>query len=753
MFSTLVRKGSKYLGEIREEVKLISAAVGEGRSAVKLARSEITALSKAGEAASAAQAARIAAAEKNAERVTSNLVSLEKNAARISAEERASRAVSIVEKPNGTKVLQVDPNIHIPEVKPSQLGYTPHGIDKITDKAALRAMIGEEKAAKMGLHEIENVVELRNKVKKFLDEEGRLFNKDNTLVRAANNVAVNGTRAVAKRERSASQESDDLMGCIIQRGGQQGGQRGGQRGGQTCSTPTPVSSTPVSKKTATTNQTSAEQQRLGDQIKEYETNNRIISPEGHRYLDELKARQTTVGNMSTTNVPQDYTIITKNSKKQMEKANEIAQTQGKANITLTLEQQTFFDRYFFGLQKKANFIKEEKFVWTHLPNELIDVLTAEQLKIYIRRSGNTIPDILSGLNVGALRGYAKLITDTTSTIDKTKIYALLETYETNFLKVVKEAVDNAKKGIRYTTDAFLKTKGRTTVSSIHNTKLRDLNNSEFTAFSKTTPDPKKVTCPCQVDHIVPVNAFVACLQKLMKDTGIKIENATLERLSTLLNDEKNLEWLSAKQNNEFGQDVKEGLSAILGGTYTPPPKPGSGMARLQDGLEKMVDRTFHLNDNSKAFNAIEHLYAVVKGPAKTPFLTGGGRNEELEEIKNIMEKFVIGLETGNFDEKTKEFAQIYYATINDEEEGKQDEEEEYIEPRSKVFSNILNPEEPAEEPVAQPQVQPQVQPQPQAQPQAQTKVSASTGLSTPPAPRQGGTRKNRPYKKSNTYRK
>jgi hypothetical protein len=693
MFSTLVKKGSKYLGEIREEVKLISAAVGEGRSAVKLARSEITALSKAGEAVSAAQAARIAAAEKNAERVTSNLVSLEKNAARISAEERASRAVSIVEKPNGAKVLQVDPNIHIPEVKPSQLGYTPHGIDKITDKAALRAMIGEEKAAKMGLHEIENVVELRNKVKKFLDEEGRLFNKDNSLVRAANNVAVNGTRAVAKRERSASQESDDLMGCIIQRGGQQA-----VHYCPPVSTPTPTSGTPGSGTPGST-------KKQGKPV---------------------------------------------NIKDNVAAQNEL-KTAGMSDPASSAERK-FYNDYMTGQQYKIGFSDAAKAAWQKLPPAVIDVLTIDQLKIYIRCKGVKISKGIRGQP--ALSTIAKTlqkgITPTNPTSSK-----LLEEFQETLIKELKElkAAPKQPTGSISITD-FLALKTRSTVSNLYNSELRQLEKSGFTAFSKTTP-PNPPCPPCEVDHIAPVHAICACLQKVMKDKEIAISESTLERLSKLLNHESNLEWILSDKNKQYGREIQIGITEILKGDYKPPPKT-DGMRRLQKGLERMVDRTFHLNDNSKAFNAIEHLYDVVKGPVKTPFLTGGGTNEELEEIKNIMEKFVIGLETGNFDEKTKEFAQIYYATINDEEEDKQDDdEEEYIEPRSKVFSNILNPEEPAEEPVAQPQAQPQVQPQvqPQAQPQVQTKVSASTGLSTPPAPRQGGTRKNRPYNKSNTYHK
>ena len=646
-------KEGTMLGKLAREQKEFSSALKGASQEMKLANKAVSEARIVGESVTAARAAQMAAAQKRAQQAAKRLLSSEKSAARAAGEVREASAVSIVTKPNGKKVFETNPNIHLPEVKPSELGYTSHGIDTITDKSALRAMIGEKKAIGAGLHEIESVAELRTKVKKILDEEGRLFNKEKDAVRVANNVAINGARAAAKRERSVSRESDNLMGCIM------------QRGGQAC----PITLTEA-----------------------------------------------------------DFTV-------QVEK--------------------DFFIKFLKGKGKKrTRFTNLEKAEWKKLSVDKIERFSPEQLKIYIRLGGG---EIFRGIrNQFALQTIAKKLPDKSTSID------LLKEFQEIFINKITTNMP---------TKQFLAIEVRSTVSSLHNSALRDLERSGFTKFSKKFPNPSTVTSPYELDHKLPVHAICACLQKVMKDTRKAISEDTLKRLSGLLNDKSNLEWITSEQNKKYGREIKIGITELLKGTYTPPPTT-DGMKRLRDGLDTMVDTmvkgTFdHTNRN--AFKAIIHLRDVVKEPVVKGqvirFLKGGGTDEELQEIKNIIEKFAVGLRTGNFDKETKEFIQIYNAVIhdnidddddsdNDSDNDSDDEEDkqEYIPPFSKVFSHILNPGESVEE-----SSEPKAEPPPptsglEAQ-QEEKKVPASTGLLGAPLKPQGGTRKNPLYIKSNTYRK
>lgn len=304
-------------------------------------------------------------------------------------------------------------------------------------------------------------------------------------------------------------------------------------------------------------------------------------------------------------------------------------------VVLTKEQTTYIETFLEGLQKKDSFSQAQKLSWKKLPDAVVRALTPDQLKIYIRSQGDVTPDIL--------RGLTRLLQE--------RAISLQEPVNGNL------SIIPRKTNLEYYTMKNLSDSERTAMG---NYLLREYGKPTFGKIKRANPGGGCIP-PCELDHKVPVHAFSTALTKYA--AGGEVDEELLRRVSKLLHDESNLEWIPKKNNSTYGQDVKRGMKIILESQKANSLPTSDGMKRLIDNLKALVAKIDTISPTGQA---------------------GGGINEDLTKLKLILTKFIECLKNNICDEETKEFIRLYLNSMETDEEIQKEIEEEITAPAAEA---------------------------------------------------------------------
>lgn len=202
------------------------------------------------------------------------------------------------------------------------------------------------------------------------------------------------------------------------------------------------------------------------------------------------------------------------------------------NEPLNPEQSEYIRTFLEGLQKKHSFSKSDTLKWKKLPDAVVEALNPDQLKIYIRSQGDVTPDILRGLT-RLLRERAILLQEPV----KGELIFLPRKTDLEYY-----AMDKLSKSEKTIMGNYL---------------LRAYGKPQFNMMKKTIPIPICII-PCELDHKVPIHAFSTALTEYSAKGG-QVDEKLLRRVSELLHDKSNLEWIPKEDNTKYGRDIKAGM--------------------------------------------------------------------------------------------------------------------------------------------------------------------------------------------------
>ena len=308
------------------------------------------------------------------------------------------------------------------------------------------------------------------------------------------------------------------------------------------------------------------------------------------------------------------------------------------NEPLTPQQSKYIETFLQGFQKKHSFSKYDNLKWKKLPDAVVEALNPDQLKIYIRSQGDVTPDIL--------RGLTRLLQE--------RAFSLQEPVKGELIILPR------KTDLEYYAMDKLSKSEKTIMG---NYLLRAYGKPKFNRMKKTIPIPICII-PCELDHKVPIHAFSTALTEYSAKGG-QVDEKLLKRVSELLHDKSNLEWIPKEDNTKYGRDIKAGMKKIL------------------ERLPSNPTNSLPTSDGMKRF--IEHLETLIVKIPVPQVQTGGGINEDLTELKLILTKFIACFKNNVCEEETKEFIRLYLDSMKmDEEIQKKTEDEKEKEKEEEV---------------------------------------------------------------------